>query len=155
MRTALISFCLIALAGCGGEPKPAPAPEKKAEAAKPRDESHRLPREGQVDVKLVEKNLLGKAFLPGGNIAQYKKDGKTYEIFLCRMPSAEDAPLVLLQWKKDMADAKLIPSFGGYFGADGGQPVFVFTKGQWVTGIRGLPEKEADTVARDLAARLN
>ncbi len=38
---------------------------------------------------------------------------------------------------------------------DGGQPVFVFTRGAWMTGTVGLSEKEADAEARVLATRLN
>ena len=155
MRTAVVSLCLIALAGCGEAPKPAPAPEKRATAPKPLDESHRLPRQGQVETKLVEKELMGKSFLPGGNVGTYKQGGKTYEVFMARLSSAEDSPLALLQWKKEMTGARLIPSFGGYFGDDAGQPVFVFTKGAWIAGVKGLPEKDADPVARELASRLN
>jgi len=149
-------LALAVLAGCGEEPKPAaPAPEKKAAVVKPSDEGYRLPRQGQVSVQLVDNELLGKKFLPGGNVGQYKAGGKTYEVFLARLSSAEAAPLALLDWKKDMAGARLVPSFGGYFGDDGGQPVFVFTKGRWVAGVRGLTEKDADPVARDLASRLD
>jgi hypothetical protein len=88
-------------------------------------------------------------------VGLYKLGGKTYQVFISRLSSPEDAPLVLLQWKKEMTSARLIPSFGGYFGDDAGQPVFVFTKGAWIAGVRGLPEKEADPVARELATRLN
>lgn len=155
MRSAFFPFLLIALWGCGEEPKPAPTAAKKAEAPRTPDESHRFPKQDQVDVKLVQKELLGKAYLPGGNVAQYKKGKQQYELFLGRLPGANDAPLALLACKKDLAGAKLIPSFGGYFGTDGRQPVFVFTKGAWIAGVRGLTEKEADAVARDFAARLS
>jgi hypothetical protein len=154
MRSAIFPVVLIALCACSEEPKTAPAPMKKAEAPKVLDESHRFPQQDRGEVKVVQKELLGKAYLPGGNVAQYKKGKRQYELFLGRLPAVEDAPLALLAFKKDLAEAKLIPSFGGYFGTDGGQPVFVFTKGVWVAGIKGLPEKDADVVAREFAARL-
>ena len=53
-----------------------------------------------------------------------------------------------------MNDSKLIASFGGYFGQSDGRPVFVFSKGAWIAGIAGLPEKGADAQARLLAAQL-
>jgi hypothetical protein len=43
---------------------------------------------------------------------------------------------------------------GGYFGMDGDQTVYVFTKGAWVAGVAGLPQVKADAVAREFAARL-
>ena len=155
MRTALFSVLLIGMTGCAPEPKPAPAPAKKAEAPKPRDESHRFPQKDQVDVKLIEKDLMGKVYMPGGNLAQYKAGKQKYELFLAKAPSLEDAPLVLLSFKKDLAGARLIPHFGGYFGEDAGQPLFVFTKGAWIAGVKGLPMKDADLVAREFAARLD
>jgi hypothetical protein len=33
--------------------------------------------------------------------------------------------------------------------------VFVFTKGAWIAGVAGLPEREADTEARKLAKALD
>jgi hypothetical protein len=47
------------------------------------------------------------------------------------------------------------PSFGGYYGHDAGRPIFVFTKGAWIAGIAGLPEKAADAEARKLAKALD
>jgi hypothetical protein len=53
-----------------------------------------------------------------------------------------------------LADAKFLPSFGGYFGMDGETPWFVFVKGRYLAGVVGLPQEEADLVARELAARI-
>jgi hypothetical protein len=76
-------------------------------------------------------------------------------MFVARLANPTDAAIKLLDWKRAMSDAKLVPSFGGYFGTDGSTPVFVFSKGEWLAGIRGLDEKGADAQARLLAAQLN
>jgi len=151
--------CLIAfLAGtcaCGG-PSEAPAAEAKAEAPKPKppDESRRFPKEGQTAMELVDDNVLGKDFLPGGNLATYEKDGKTYQLFLVVMPDAEKSSFALLDSKEALTGAKFVPSFGGYYGLDGETPWFVFGKGKYFAGVVGLPQDEADLVAREFAARI-
>jgi hypothetical protein len=66
----------------------------------------------------------------------------------------EKASFVLLDAKGALADAKYVPSFGGYYGMDGDTPWFVFAKGKYFAGIVGLPQEEADLVARDFAARV-
>lgn len=98
---------------------------------------------------------MGKPFMPGGTLAHYKKGAKEYEMFVAKLPSATDAAIILPDWRKALTDAKLVPSFGGYFGQDAGRPIFVFTKGPWIAGVVGLQEKEADQQARLLAAQLN
>lgn len=103
---------------------------------------------------MVDRELMGKLFMPGGTIATYKKGKVEYEMFLAKMPSATEAAVTLPDWRKALKDAKLIPSFGGYFGLDGDRPVFVFTKNAWIAGVAGLKEKEADVAARALAGRI-
>lgn len=76
-------------------------------------------------------------------------------MFVAKLSTPTDAAILLLDWKKALADAKLIASFGGYFGKDADQPVFVFTKGAWIAGVAGLAEKGADLEARTLAAHLD
>ena len=98
---------------------------------------------------------MGKKFLPGGTIAAYRKSPSQYEMFLVKMPDAQSAAIALLDWKKEMNNAKLIPAFGGYFGNDSGRQVFVFTKGPWIAGVAGLNEKEADAKARPLAGQIS
>jgi len=44
---------------------------------------------------------------------------------------------------------------GGYFGMDGAAPVYILQKGAFLAGFVGLPEKDADLLARQFAARLN
>ena len=76
-------------------------------------------------------------------------------MFIAKMPSAQDAAFLLLDWNKALAGAKIVASFGGYFGQDAGRPVFVFAKGAWIAGVAGLTEKDADLAARTLAAHLD
>jgi hypothetical protein len=123
--------------------------------AQPIDESRRLAVANRTKAEVVPKALLGKAFMPGGTLATYKKGAKEYRVFVTKLKDPTTAAILLLDWKKALQGAKLIPSFGGYFGTDGGQPVFVFTKGPWMAGTVGLTEKEADAEARVLATRLN
>lgn len=129
--------------------------------ANPIDETRRFPATNLVDTRLVDQHLLGKPFMPGGTLANYKKGKIAYNMFLAKLPSPDAAAFLLLDWKKALTDAHLIPSFGGYFGRDdhdgnvAGRPVFVFSKGAWIAGVVGLAEKDADPQARALAAHLN
>ena len=108
-----------------------------------------------VSATVVDKQLLGKPFMPGGTLARYKKGKNEYEMFAAKLPTATDAAVILPDWRKALTDSKPIPSFGGYFGTDANRPVFVFSKGPWIAGIVGLPEKDADLQARALAAKLD
>ncbi|HLK22986.1 MAG TPA: hypothetical protein VKT81_28780 [Bryobacteraceae bacterium] len=157
MRSCFLSLTAVLwLSSCGSQPKPvASEPAPKAETPKPPDESARFPTTNLVDTKVVDKELMGKSFMPGGTLAHYKKGKKEYEMFVTKLATATDAAILLPDWRKALADAKLVPSFGGYFGMDAGRPVFVFSKGAWIAGIAGLSEKDADAEARILAARLN
>jgi hypothetical protein len=155
MRVLLL-FVAILLMSCGPESKPSPSePAKKAEATKPSEESSRFPAANLVGTNVVDKELMGKPFMPGGTLAHYKKGKTEYEMFVAKLPTATDASILLPDWRKALTDSKLLPSFGGYFGKDAGRPVFVFTRDAWIAGIAGLPEKEADLQARKLAAQLN
>lgn len=156
MRIAVVFAAIILMCSCGSQPKPAgPEPAKKAAAPKPSDESDRFSTANLVETKVVDKELMGKPFMPGGTLARYKKGKKEYAMFVAKLPTATDAAILLLDWRKALTDSKLVPSFGGYFGQDEGRPVFVFSKGAWIAGIAGLPQKEADLEARTLAAHLN
>jgi hypothetical protein len=157
MRISILpSIAAALLISCGSEPKPsAPEPAKPAAASKPTDESRRFPLLNRLDTQVVENQLLGKPFMPGGTLAHYKRGKIEYSMFIAKMPTAQDAAFLLLDWNKALAGSKLIPSFGGYFGQDAGRPVFVFAKGAWIAGVAGLPEKDADLAARTLAAHLD
>lgn len=142
------------LSGCGGTAeKKAEAPVKKKAAIA--DETHHFPAEGRLEAKVVEDHVLGREFLPGGNVAHYRRGKQEFDMFLIRTSVPEAAALLLFDYKKRMENPKLIAHFGGYYGKDGDRMVFVFAKGPYVAGIAGLPEKDADMAARELAARLN
>lgn len=152
-----VAALVVLLSSCDSKPSgPAPAPVPKiVMAPKPADESRRFPKAHLVDTIVVDKELLGKRFMPGGTLAQYRKGRTDYDMFLARLASSGDAALLLPDWERALTDTKFIPSFGGYFGRDQGRPVFVFTKGQWIAGIAGLPEKDADVEARKLAKAID
>ena len=158
MRTPLLPLIAAVplLISCGAEPKPAaPEPARPSASPRPRDESRRFPLTNRVDTQVVDDHLLGKPFMPGGTLAHYQHGKILYSMFIAKVLTPQDAALLLLDWNKALAGAKLIPSFGGYFGQDAGRPVFVFPKGAWIAGVAGLPEKEADLAARTLAAHLD
>lgn len=144
------------LASCGSQPKPAASESaKESPRPKPLNESRRFPKTNLVDTTVVDQELMGKPFMPGGTLAHYKKGKVEYEMFVAQLPSPTDAAILLLDWKKALADAKPVPSFGGFYGLDAGHPVFVFSKGAWIAGVAGLAQKQADAQARLLAAELN
>jgi hypothetical protein len=156
LSVSLIASLVIFLVSCGSAPNPpAPSNPPKAEAPKPSDETRHLPKANLVESKVVDKELLGKPFMPGGTLGHYKKGKTEYDVFIAKLPTALDAAILLPDWSKALAGSKLVPSFGGYFGQDGARPVFVFSKGTWIAGIAGLPEKDVDAPARILAAQLN
>jgi hypothetical protein len=151
----------VLLISCGGDTQPAAssAPAKPAESPKPSDESRRFPTANLAGTEVVDRQLMGKAFMPGGTIAHYRRGKIEYDLFAARLADANAAAFLLPDWRKALSDGKagaqLVPSFGGYFGSDAGRPVFVFSRGAWIAGVAGLPLKDADAEARTLAARLN
>lgn len=153
---ALLTFLgLVPVLSSCSESKASQAPQaKKAAAPKPRDESFRFPKENLVETKVVDKELMGKAFMPGGTMAHYKKGKVEYEMFVSELATPLQAAILLPDWSRALTDSKLVPAFSGYFGIDGDRPMFVFIKGSWITGVLGLPQKEADVEARVLAAAL-
>ncbi|MBY0505062.1 MAG: hypothetical protein K2X03_14205 [Bryobacteraceae bacterium] len=142
------------LTSCASEaPKPVEKP-KADPVPKPVDETRRFPKAGLVRVSLVEKELLGKDFMPGGNLAEYKRGQQTYRLFLVKTFTPDRAAILLLDLKNRLQNAKFVPTFGGYYGTDAGTPVFAFTKNAYLLGVVGLEEKEADAVARAFAGRV-
>ena len=93
--------------------------------------------------------------MPGGTLAHFKHGKNEYIMFVAKAANPQDAAFVLLDWHKALTGSKIIASFGGYFGLDGSTPVFVFAKNNWVAGVAGLPEKDADLAARGLASHLD
>ena len=143
-----------ALVSCGSQTAPQAAVPKKTELPKPPDESRFLPKAGLVESHVVDTPLLGKSFMPGGTVGHYKVGRQEFDMFVAKLPSAQDAAFLLPDLSKALGNSLLVPSFGGYFGDDGGKPVFVFPKGAWIAGVVGLPQKDADTQARALAGML-
>ena len=156
MRTKWwLAGALAVLAACGSPPPKEPAQNAPAAApVKPPDEGRRFPLADQVSMRLVDDHVLGKDFLPGGNVAEYRRKGKTYQQFLVRAKSPEAAALLLFDFKGHLRDPKFLPHMGGYFGLDGATPVYLFPKGAYLAGFVGLAEKDADLLARQFAARL-
>lgn len=156
MRYPATLLCLALLAGCsgGGGSVKEKAPEPPPVVAKPVEMFGRFPKTNQVKVRVDEPHVLGKAFLPPGSIAEYQKGKSSWSMFVADFPSPTEAALALNDFRKALEGAKLVPAFGGYFGKDGDQPVFVFTKGNRIAGILGLSEKQADLPARQLASVL-
>lgn len=155
MRYFQIFALSLLLAGCGSQSPPPPAaPAKETQPPKPADESRRFPLADQVDTRVVANHLLDKPFMPGGTIAHYKKGKTEYEMFVAQVSANQNSSALLVDWSTALSDAAFVASFGGYFGEDAGKPTFVFSKGSWIAGVVGLPQKEADLVARDLASRI-
>ncbi|MCL4782180.1 MAG: hypothetical protein KJZ70_04020 [Bryobacterales bacterium] len=155
---ACACFLLLLLAAsCGPAAKEtAPVPDGAGSTPKPAtvDVSRYLPMEAQTNVQLVEDRLLGIAALPGGNVAEYQKNGKRYRQFLIKAPSVALAAVYLSDLKDAMTNPKFVASFGGYFGELNQEPAFVFTKDEYVTGFLGLTREEADAAGRLAAARI-
>ena len=130
------------LASCDINSDPVSQSEKTPIATvKPDDLRHLFPSKGRVRVELVERNLLGKDYLPGGNLVEYTKKGVRFQQFLIKTSTPENA--------------KFIPHLGGYFGSDGGGSVLVMQRGRSLAGVVGLPEIDADNVLREFAQRLD
>jgi hypothetical protein len=155
MRGYFLAGVLTILCACGSTPpKERPAAPAPALAVTPADEGRRFPMAGQISMRVVNDQVLGKDFLPGGNVAEYKRKGRTYQQFLVRSTTPEAAALLLFEHKSHLRDAKFLAHMGGYYGMDGDKPVYIFQKGAFLAGFVGLPEKEADILARQFAARL-
>src|SRR5690242_16931497 len=101
----LVAAALVILTACGSSSAPQPQPAKSAPAAKakPIDESRRFPLADQVSIQLVNDKVLGKDFLPGGNVAEYRRKGKNWEQFLVHSSNAEAAALLLFEFKNHLS----------------------------------------------------
>lgn len=153
---ALTCFALL-LCACGEPEKKAPPAKKtwKEAGLRPVDETRFFPSKERFSVEVVPDKLLGHDFLPGGNVATYKRGAKEYRMFVIKMRDANAAAMLLFEYKDKLPAPKFVASFGGYFGDDGGTPAFLFAKNAWVCGVLGLSEADADAVAREFAARVN
>lgn len=152
-RGLLLLFPIVLLLSTGCADSPAPV-EKKL-IAKPTDETRRFPAENRTKIELVDDHLLGKSFLPGGNVADYTPPkGKPYRQFLINAGTPQKASFLLMDFKGALSEAKYLAHIGGYFGTDGGQPVYVFAKDRFLAGFVGLPEADAEPLARRFATAL-
>jgi len=140
---------------CGGPPpEQAPVAAEAEQSKPPVDERRRFPKEGLTEMLLVSDHLMGKDYLPGGNLASYEKDGTQYQQFLLQSEDDREALGLLSSIKDELEDRKFVAAFGGYYGQMGGVGWFVFLKQNYLLGITGLPQDEADLIARDFAARI-
>jgi len=161
MKFAAVFAGMVLFAGCSSSsqsrpPEPAPAIEKHAAQA---DESRKMPAENRTSTEVVVDHMFDRPGLPGGTVGHYKKGAKQWDLVLVKSTSPGTAATWLLDYENELDGAKLIPSFGGFFGTETlgkgkGRPVFVFTKGVWLAAVVGLPQGDADLVARDFAARV-
>lgn len=120
----------------------------------PTDLAAKFPSTGQVKIQLIPDHLLGKDYLPGGNLADYKTSAGEYQMFLIKTADAQKAAFLLLDWKTAHPDAKYLAHMGGYYCLDNGRPVYLFAKTVYLAGLVGLTEEKADPEARRFAARL-
>lgn len=157
MTVLILSLALLVAAGCSG-PAPEPAPAEKLAAApaeRIRDETHKFHKTGLVEARVVESNLGGKDFMPGGNLAEYEKDGKKYQVFFSLRRNAQQATFLATDYRDILSDTKYISQFGGFFGMDGETPTLVFPRNRYVIVIAGLDFEDADMAGRMIAAYLN
>ncbi len=143
------------LLACG--PAPAPEAAQAPEAAPPPppiDLSYRFPKEGLVSTSIAADHILGKDFLPPGNVAEYSVGGKTYTLFLISTPGEEQATMTSFDIKEHLTEPVFVADFGGYAGTLDGAPWFLFPRKSTVAGIVGLPQEEAHEVGRVFAGQL-
>lgn len=158
MRKPALAALAVLLVACdipSDTPKEPKMDNEPPPVQKPRDETRRFPSQGRIRVEIIDDQMLGKEFLPGGNLAFYERNGKKWRQFLVQAESATAAALLLNDYRAAMAETKYLAHMGGYFGKDGNDDVLVIQKGRWVMGIVGMPEKDADIVARGSAGWLD
>jgi hypothetical protein len=139
MKLVLV-LCATFLISCSSAPEK-PAPRK---SPPPRDESALFPAKDLVSTRVVADHAIDPSLAPGGTVGEYKK----YRAFLLHLPAPDQAAFFLLDVKKALASPRYLPHMGGYFGALGGEPLYVFAKGPYVVALRGLSYEEADAAAR-------
>ncbi|HKD08047.1 MAG TPA: hypothetical protein VKB79_19255 [Bryobacteraceae bacterium] len=118
------------------------------------DLSRMLPSKGLKHSGIVMDQVFGISKLPGGTVGDYESGGKKYRIFIIDARANQDAAFMLLDAKSALKNPEYLASFGGYFGQNGTEPVFVFAKQRYLAGIGGLPKDQADPLARTLASKL-
>lgn len=156
MKNFGAALLLTILLACGQAPAPetAEAPEPAAPPP-PREQSYRFPKEGLVGTSIAADHVLGKDFLPPGNVAEYSRDGKTHTLFLINAAGEEQATMLAFDIKGNLTEPAFIADFGGYSGTLDGEPWFIFPRKSVVAGIVGLPQQEAHEAGRVFAGLLD
>jgi hypothetical protein len=153
-RSVGLACGLSLLLGCASTPEAAkPELSKAPVLPEQKDESRRFPAVNRKSVELSKGPLLGMDFLPPGNVATYTKGKQSWRLICMKAASADKASIVLFDLKAQLRDAKFVASFGGYFGMNGDEALFLFQKNDFVLGVAGLPQADADREAREFAAR--
>lgn len=162
MRTdTLILFSTALMLGsCGSSTvESGPASEQAVEQERPaeeiRDETHRFHKDGLVAAKVVPSKLCGQDFMPGGNFAEYDKDGKQYQVCFTLRRNADAAMFLSMDYRDALSEQKFVPHFGGFYGMDGETPTLIFQKNKHLVVIRGLELDDADQAGRMIAGYLN
>ena len=146
---------LFALACGSPEQEPAAVQQASTPTEQIRDQTHLFRKDGLVEAKVVDSNLGGKDFMPGGNLAVYEKDGKSYQVFFTLRRNADRALLLSMNYRDVLDDQEFVPAYGGFFGMDGDTPTLVFQKQKYVVAVTGLTLEDADQAARMIAGYLN
>jgi hypothetical protein len=110
-----------------------------------------FPVTGRIAIKEVPNHLFNNQAFPSGILADYKG----YQLFLMRTPGNQQAAFLLLDYKKTLRNPRYLPNMGGFYGADStDRPNYIFAKGPFLAGVIGLPQDQADPIAREFAARI-
>ena len=159
-QTVILLGTALVLGSCGPSTEDSgPASEQAAEQKRPaeeiRDETYRFNKEGLVEAKVVEDNLCGQEFMPGGNFAEYEKGGKRYQVCFTLRRNADAAMFLSMDYRDALSDQKFVPHFGGFYGMAGETPTLVFQKNRYLVVIAGLELEDADQAGRVIAGYLN
>ena len=113
MRKVLLFGAVSVLIGAScacSIPSDQPAETKTAKVSppveKPRDETRRFRSRNRVSVELVLNHVMGKDFLPGGNVARYDDNEKQWRQFLVHVDSPTSAALLLNEYRGAMYEAR-------------------------------------------------
>lgn len=120
-----------------------------------------FPRDGlrTGSERYIAADLFGHAFLPGGFVAGYQRDGSEVELFFSEMGSAVEAEEALgllraheTQWGEVGADIDGFGQGGFRFTDPGLGPGLVVRGGNWIAGAHGAVG--SDDLVRGLLTRL-
>jgi hypothetical protein len=143
----------VLLLSCGGAPKTAPEEPVRPRFPVAVNQTAKLPKADLVASAVSTGSLFGAPGVPPGTVANYEKGNQHWKIGVADAGDAAKAAVALSTWKDALPQAKFVPGFGGYFANSPSGPVFVFTKNNWILAIQGLPQAEADALARTVAVR--